>query len=113
MPTAELNGESTIARADRCARDVNRVVLPRGIAIYALRDPADEMQGVIHLPNQAQRIKTTATIVAVGPDAKGVSIGQRVILLGGYKVELVVSGWKLEIVSEDDIGGVIVPGAEL
>lgn len=117
MPTT-TNGaaqrEMSVAeRAAKCADDLSAAVVPFGDSAFALRDPADEKAGEIHLPNRSQRNKQTATIVAVGPSLKSPCIGERVVLLGGYKVEVELCGWKLEIVSVSDIAGTIREGAHV
>ncbi len=122
MPTtinaAEVNGaahreESVVDRAARCAAALKAAVVPFGDSAFALRDPSDEKAGEIHLPTRAQRNKQTATIVATGPRLEGMAVGDRVVLLGGYKVEVELCGWKLEIVSASDVGGIVLPGAEV
>lgn len=110
---AEPRDETKEQRALRCEKSLAGSVTPFGDTAFALRDPTEDMVGEIHLPNQAKRNKQTATIVSIGPKQTELAVGDRVILLGGYKVEFACCGWNLEIVSTSDIAGTIRKGANV
>lgn len=91
------------------------VVAPLGDRVLVLPDEFKETtKGGIYLPDTAKTRSQRGTIVATGPDVKGVRCGQRVLFTFWSAVHLDINGQEHFLYGEKDILGVLtgeVPGA--
>lgn len=99
--------ETEIARATRCRNEIMKRIAPMPDRFIVLRDLGDEKVGEIFIPGAHVQQKTSATVVLVGSGVQFAPL-TRIILLGGFRPDVVVDGWKLELASNDDVGALLV-----
>ena len=83
-------------------------IKPLGDRVVAIREKAQEKTASgLYLPNQAKEKPVMAEIVAVGPDAKEITIGDKIIYKEYSTTELTINGQEYLIVKAEDVLGVV------
>lgn len=83
-------------------------IKPLGDRVVAIREKAQEKTASgLYLPNQAKEKPVMAEIVAVGPDAKEIAIGDKIIYKEYSTTELTIDGQEYLIVKAEDVLGVV------
>lgn len=83
-------------------------IKPLGDRVVAIREKAQEKTASgLYLPNQAKEKPVMAEIVAVGPDAKEITIGDKIIYKEYSTTELTIDGQEYLIVKAEDVLGVV------
>lgn len=81
---------------------------PSGDRIVIVRDQPDQVsEGGVFIPAKAQTEETTGLVVAVGPMAEGMSVGQTVLFSSYSGAEFERDGSKWLIMSVDDVLAVL------
>lgn len=79
-------------------------IKPLADRVVAVREKtADKTASGIYLPESSKEKSTTAAIVAVGPDAKVVKVGDRIVYKDYTATELKIDGKEYLVVKEEDI----------
>ena len=83
-------------------------IKPLGDRVVAIREKAQEKTASgLYLPNQAKEKPVMAEVVAVGPDAKEITIGDKIIYKEYSTTELTIDGQEYLIVKAEDVLGVV------
>ena len=83
-------------------------IKPLGDRVVAVRAKAQEKTASgLYLPNQAKEKPVMAEVVAVGPDAKEITIGDKIIYKEYSTTELTIDGQEYLIVKAEDVLGVV------
>ena len=83
-------------------------IKPLGDRVVAIREKAQEKTASgLYLPNQAKEKPVIAEVVAVGPDAKEITIGDKIIYKEYSTTELTINGQEYLIVKAEDVLGVV------
>ncbi len=83
-------------------------IKPLGDRVVAIREKAQEKTASgLYLPNQAKEKPVIAEVVAVGPDAKEITIGDKIIYKEYSTTELTIDGQEYLIVKAEDVLGVV------
>lgn len=79
-------------------------IKPLGDRVVAVREKAQEKTASgLYLPDSSKEKPVTAEIVAVGPEAKAVKVGDKVVYKEYSTTELKINDVEYLIVKEDDI----------
>lgn len=79
-------------------------IKPLADRVVAVREvAATKTASGIYLPDNAKEEPVSAKVVAVGPDVKGVKVGERIIHAEYKATELTHDGIKYLIVKEEDV----------
>jgi chaperonin GroES len=77
---------------------------PLGDYVVAVgEEAATKTASGLYLPDQAQEKPKTAKVVAVGPDAKQVKVGDRIVYKSYSPTEVKVGGDEYILVKEEDV----------
>ncbi len=96
--------ETAKARAARCAADISGRIKALPGRFLVLRDSPDEKVGAIHIPQAHAGRKSSSTIVLCGDGVDPMFAPMTRVVVGtGYRAEVDVCDWSLEIASADDI----------
>ncbi len=83
-------------------------IKPLGDRVVAVRAKAQEKTASgLYLPDQAKEKPVTAEVVAVGPDAQDLSVGDQIIYKEYSTTELTIDGNEYLLVKAEDVLGVI------
>lgn len=84
-------------------------IAPLGDRVVAVREQAAaKTASGLYLPDNAKEKPVVAKVVAVGPDAKSVNVGDKVLYKEYATTELKIDGTEYLVVKEEDILGTIV-----
>lgn len=72
---------------------------------YKQTDGDFQKQGMLYLPGRTETVE--ATVLAVGPDVKGLSVGETVVLTGMGGYELTVEGRKVYSYNANEVLAVL------
>ena len=79
-------------------------IKPLADRVVAVREEAKKQTASgIYLPDNAKEKPVLADVKAVGPDVKGIKIGDKIIYKEYSTTELTISGVEYLIVNEDDV----------
>jgi chaperonin GroES len=88
---------------------VKSPIAPLGDRVVAVREQAAaKTASGLYLPDNAKEKPVVAKVVAVGPDAKSVNVGDKVLYKEYATTELKIDGTEYLVVKEEDILGTIV-----
>lgn len=83
-------------------------ITPLGDRVVAVREQAAEKTaGGLYLPDNAKETPVAALVKAVGPDAKSVKTGDKILYKEYSTTEITIDGVDYLIVREEDILGTI------
>lgn len=83
-------------------------ITPLGDRVVAVREAAPEKTASgLYLPTESKEKPTMAKVVAVGPDAKHVKKGDRIIYKEYSTTELTINDVEYLIVKEEDVLGTV------
>lgn len=84
-------------------------IAPLGDRLVAVREEASNRTASgLYLPDDAKEKSVVASVTAVGPDAKAVKVGDKIIYKEFSTTELKVDGVEYLIVREEDVLGTVV-----
>jgi chaperonin GroES len=79
-------------------------IKPLADRVVAIREvAATQTASGIYLPDNAKEKPVVATVKAVGPDVKGIKVGDRIIYKEYSTTELKIDGTEYLIVNEEDV----------
>ena len=88
--------------------DVSSPIKPLGDRVVAVREKAPEKTASgLYLPDSAQEKPVMASVVAAGPEAKHVKVGDTILYKEYATTELAIDGSEYLIVKEEDILGTV------
>lgn len=83
---------------------ITKPVTPLGNRVVAVQDKAETKTSTgLYLPENAAEQPVVATVIAVGPDVKGIKVDDRIVYKEYATTELKVSGNEYLIVNEEDV----------
>jgi len=79
-------------------------IKPLADRVVAVRDEAQtKTASGLYLPDTAKEKPVVATVKAVGPDVKGIKVGDRIVYKDYSTTELKIDGTEYLIVKEEDV----------
>lgn len=79
-------------------------IKPLADRVVAVREvAATKTASGIYLPDNAKEKPTMATVKAIGPDVKGIAVGDKIVYKEYSVTELKIDGTEYLIVKEDDV----------
>lgn len=83
-------------------------IKPLGDRVVAVREkPAEKTASGLYLPDNAKEKPVSATVKAVGPDAKQVKVGDKILYKEYSTTEITVNATDYLLVKEEDILGTV------
>lgn len=79
-------------------------IKPLADRVVAVRDePKTQTASGIYLPDNAKEKPVLAEVKAIGPDVKGIKVGDRIVYKEYSTTELTIDGVEYLIVKEEDV----------